>query len=145
MDKEERSLRVGAITVNSDWIMTLEMAALFVIVGAILIWKIRGLAFGVASEHVSLLSIITVVYCFIFAFSIPGKFVKAAFVLLGTETASRLLLKYLHAPSSVRHAAGIGGSVLDQVALTIFLVAIAQWFKSVVHRAPPSTTGDPGL
>ena len=116
----------------------MEMAVLLVIVGAMLIWKIRVLAFGVVTDHVSLLSIITVVYCFIFAYSIPGRFVKTALVLLGTETACRLMLRYAHASLSVRHAASVGGSIVDQIALTIILVAILQWFRSVVRRTPPS-------
>jgi hypothetical protein len=145
MNRQGRFRRLGEITIDSDRITTLGMALLFVIVGAMLIGKIRVLAFGVVTEHVSLLSIVTVVYCFLFAFSFPGKFVKAAFILLGTETACRLALKYLHASTSMRHAADVAASVVDQVALTIILFAIVQWFKSVIHWAPPSTARDPGL
>jgi hypothetical protein len=141
MDKRGRFLRLGAITIDSDRIFTVEMVILLVIVGAMLIWKIRVLAFGVVIDHVSLLSIIIVVYCFIFAFSIPGKFVKTALCLLGTETACRLILRYAHASPSVRHAASVGGSIVDQIALTIILIVILQWFKSVVHWTPSIPEG----
>ncbi|SRR6266446_208091 len=142
MDRDGQSFRLGAITIDSDRIFTLEMAALLLIVGAMLTWNIRVLAFGVVTEDISLLSIITVVYCLIFALSIPGKFVKTALILLGTETACRLILKYVTASSpSVRHVASVGGTIVDQIALTIILIAILQWFKSVVHWTPSIPEG----
>ena len=145
INRQGQSLRLGEITVESNWVLTLEMVVLFVIVGAMLIWKIRILAFGIVTGHVSALAIVNVIYYFLFAFAIRGKFVKAALIMMGMETAYRLALHYAHAPLSLRHQADVGGYVIDQVALTIILIAIVYWFKSVVRRTSPSSTGDPGL
>jgi hypothetical protein len=65
--------------------------------------------------------------------------------LMGTDFVRSAVLSVFHVPLVARHIGAVAGSSARQIALAIFLVAIAQWFKSVVHWAPPSESqgGDP--
>ncbi|SPF33687.1 membrane hypothetical protein [Candidatus Sulfotelmatobacter kueseliae] len=151
-----RSPRIGQITVESDWITTLEVGALFVVCGLLLAGEIHNVLYGqIAGEHpvhrdflsilIKVFTPIAAAYCFMLAFRFPKTSVRTAFLLVGADLVRSAVLSVFHVPSVARHAAVIAGSAARQIALAIFLVAIAQWFKSVVHWAPPSEPqgGDP--
>jgi len=131
--------RSWEITVDSNWIMTICMAALLLICVGLLSWDIRNLLFDRADESFSLTSlIIGVAYSFALAYSFPANSLKLAFLLLGTEKVVRGALYYLHASMSMQHFVAAGASIARQIAFTIILVAIIQWFKSVVRWIPSS-------
>jgi hypothetical protein len=139
------------ITVDSNWIMTIGMVLLFAFIAFLLGWSIRDLLFGKVDYGVSqdvrngwfdtVTYVIGAVYYFLFAYSFPGKHLKVAFLLLGTECTVRFALAYLHVAAGVHHSAAVAGSIARQVAFTIILVAIIQWFRSVVRWNPSSEPG----
>lgn len=136
------------ITIDSNWIMTVGMALLFAFVVIQLTWSIRDLLFDRAVPDLSrTMDLVTyavgVVYSFLFAYSFPGKHVKVAFLLLGANYTAAIVLHYVRASASLEHSAAVIGSIGRQVAFAILLLAIAQWFKSVVRWVPPSDHGGP--
>jgi hypothetical protein len=149
MNQKAASKRAWEITVDSNWIMTVGMVALLIFFGWQLIGEARDLVFGNLTEQVlfthvidKIGRVILVVYCLLFAFSFRALHVRVAFILLGTATALRFSLSYLHLSPAVFHFAAVGGSIADQIALTIILFAIVQWFKSVVRWIPPNKSGE---
>jgi len=149
MIQKPPSKRVWEITIDSNWIMTVGIALLFVSCIWQLIRDVRYLALGNLSEQVlsthvidKIGIVILAVYCFLFAFSFQALRVRLALILLGAEAVVRLSLSYLHVSPATLHVADIGASLADQVALAIIAFAIVQWFKSVIHWVRPTKTGE---
>jgi hypothetical protein len=137
------------IPIDSNWIVTIGIALLFVSCIWQLIRDVRYLALGNLSEQVlsthvidKIGIVILAVYCFLFAFSFQALRVRLALILLGAEAVVRLSLSYLHVSPATLHVADIGASLADQVALAIIAFAIVQWFKSVIHWVRPTKTGE---
>ena len=137
------------IPIDSNWIVTIGIALLFVSCIWQLIRDVRYLARGNLSEQVlsthvidKIGIVILAVYCFLFAFSFQALRVRLALILLGAEAVVRLSLSYLHVSPATLHVADIGASLADQVALAIIAFAIVQWFKSVIHWVRPTKTGE---
>jgi hypothetical protein len=145
-----RSKRLWEVTVESDWITTVSMAALFLICVLLLASEIHAvvrdhiipvaLARGTFSDiFTKAFEVIAAIYCFIAGLRHPtnsirfGKSVKFAFVLVGIHFGSTALLGLFHTSLVVRHAAAVIGTIMMQIALAIFCVAIASWFRSIVH------------
>ena len=148
MNQEAPSKRMREITIDSNWIVTVGMALLLVFCGWQLIREARHLVFGNLAEQVSLtqvsgkISAVTyVVYCFLFVFLFSAQSVKLAFVLLGTDNVIRVALYYFHSSATMQHSAAVAGSTARQVAFAIILVAMIQWFRSVVRWVSPSNPG----
>ena len=150
-EPETRSQRVWEVTIESDWLTTLGAALLLILCGLLLSREIAHVMWGhfVGPMHLqrsfwSIFSkafeLIVAIYCFMFAFKFPRKSLKVASVLMGTNFAGYFVLSCFHISSSVRHIAAVSGSVMRQIALAIFCVAIAQWLKSVVRWDSPSET-----
>jgi hypothetical protein len=139
------------ITVDSNWIMTIGMVLIFVFVAFLLGWSIRDFLFDKVDYRVlrgarngwfdALTYALGAVYCFVFAYSFAGKHLKVAFLLLATEYTVHFAIEYLHVAAGVHHSVAVAGCIARQVAYTIILVAINQWFKSVVRWIPPSNPG----
>lgn len=131
------------ITVDSNWIVTIGMVLLFAFTAFLLGWSIRNLLFNRVDYRVlqgarngwldTLGYVIGAFVFFLWAYSFPGKHLKVAFLLLATEYTVRFAIEYLHVAAGVHHSAAVAGSVASQVAYTIILVAIIQWFGSVVR------------
>jgi hypothetical protein len=137
------------IPIDSNWIVTIGIALLFVSCIWQLIRDVRYLALGNLSEQVlsthvidKIGIVILAVYCFLFAFSFQALRVRLALILLGAEAVVRLSLSYVHVSPATLHVADIGASLADQVALAIIAFAIVQWFKSVIHWVRPTKTGE---
>jgi hypothetical protein len=151
MSQKAESRRLWEITIDSNWVMTIGMALLFAFTAFLLGWSIRDLLFdkvvygvsqGVRSGWPDTLAyVIGAVYFFLFAYSFPAKHLKVAFLLLGTRYTALVALAYLHVTAGVQHSVAVGGSIATQIAYTIILFAIVQWFKSVVRWIPPSYSG----
>jgi hypothetical protein len=143
--------RSWEITVDSNWIMMLGMVLLFAFIAFLLGWSIRNLLFDKVDYRVlqgarngwldTLTCVIGAAYSFMFAYSFPGKHLKVAFLLLGTEYTVRFAIEYLHVAAGVHHSAAVAGSIGRQVAFAIILVAIIQWFRSAVRWVSPSNPG----
>jgi hypothetical protein len=149
MSQQPQAGRVGNITVDSDWLTTTGLGLLFVALFLLLVKDVHSFIWGHLTEpsHVQMnywsisnrvFEGIAAIYGFIFAFTFTQKLAKVACVLMGTRLAAFAVLSSLNISTSVRRVAAISGSIVSQVALVIFLVAIAQWFKSVIRRDPPS-------
>ena len=151
MNQATQTRRFGEITIDSNWIMTVGMALLFAWTAFLLGWSIRDLLFDKIGHELSqpvrsgwldtLTYVIGSVYFFLFAYSFPAKHLKVAFLLLGTKYTVLVALAYLHVAAAVQHSVAVGESIATQIAYTIILFAIAQWFKSVVRRVPPTNPG----
>ena len=82
------------------------------------------------------------VVCYFLGVFLPWpRPVKLGGLLLGTDIVVRVALHYFGGSISVQHSVTVAGSIARQVALALFIFAIAQWFKSVVRRVPPSNPG----
>jgi hypothetical protein len=152
MNQKAKSRRLWEITIDSNWIMTIGMALLFPFMAFLLGWSIRNLLFDKVDYGVSqgvrngwlntVTYVIGAVYSFLFAYSFPAKHLRVAFLLLGTKYTVRVALAHLHVAAGVQHSAAVAGSIATQIAYTIILFAIAQWFRSVIRLVHPS---DPGV
>jgi hypothetical protein len=153
VEPETRHVQVVGITIESDLAMTLWMAVLFVICGLLLAQEIHHvvqghfhgperLQIGFWTIWNRVFEVIAAIYFFMFAFRFPKKSVKIASVLLGTDLAVYALLSCFPISLTVGHIVAISGSVVRQIALIIYCMAIAQWFKSVVRRNPQPNFGD---
>jgi len=151
MSQKTNWWRSWEITVDSNWIMTISMVLLFAFLAFLLGWSIRNLLFDKVDYRTlqgarniwfdALTCVLGAVYSFVFAYSFRGKHLKVAFVLLATEYAVRFAIEYLHVAADLHHSAAIAGSIARQIAFTIILVAIIQWFGSVVRWVTPSNSG----
>jgi len=143
-EPKTRSPHVWEITVESDWFTTVGAAVLLIVSGVLLVREIDHFIWGHLSRpvhiHGTFLSIwnkvfevIVAIYCFMFAFKIPNYSVKIASLLMGIDLSSFVLLSCFHTSPGVLHIAAVSGSAMRQVALAIFCVALAEWFRSVVR------------
>ncbi|HUM05035.1 MAG TPA: hypothetical protein VLT90_06220 [Terriglobales bacterium] len=141
--------RSWEITIDSNWITTGLMAVLLVVCVLLLAQEIHRVAlghfFGPVRPRISFWSIwnkvfqvIAAIYFFLFAFKFPKKSVRIASVLMGTDLAVHALLSFVSLSLTVGQIVAVSGSFVRQIALIIYCVAIAQWFKSVVSRSSPS-------
>jgi len=136
------------ITIDSDWITTFVMALLLVFCVWRLILGGRHLVFDGLPGEILLTQVIDkirtslLVVCYFLGVFLPWpRPVKLGGLLLGTDIVVRVALHYFGGSISVQHSVTVPGSIARQVALALFIFAIAQWFKSVVRRVPPSNPG----
>ena len=137
------------ITINGDWITTIVMALLLVVCSLLLIWDIRDLVSGRIFEQApfardlfkNIFTNIAAIYCFLAARGFQVLYVRIGFALMGIQLAGGVALGYVHTSADLQHIVAVASSFARQVALTIFVIAIVQWFKSVVHRNHQSDTG----
>ncbi|MGA7291009.1 MAG: hypothetical protein WBW53_23455 [Terriglobales bacterium] len=125
--------RCSEITVDSNWITTTGMALLLVLGGGALIHEIRNLLSDALDKPISFCTIVLTPCLFLAALGEKKISLKIAFVLWGTRVAARVSSSCLHDYPGVQHFTAAGGSIANQIAFTIILVAIVQWFRSVVR------------
>jgi hypothetical protein len=143
VSEKAQTHRRGDILIDSDWITTILMALGFVVCALILAQNIRNFLFDRLDHPVSPFYFsIDAVYSFFLAYFFRGKYVSGAFLLLGAQYTVRLALTFFHFAAAPQHTAALVGSIAKQISFLIILVAIAQWFKTVVRRDHPS---DPGV
>jgi hypothetical protein len=153
MNQKAASKPVWEITIDSDWITTGVMAVLFVSCGLLLAQEIHYVAQGyfpgperLRIDYWSIFhkffEVIVAIYFFVFAFRSPKRPVKIASALMGTTFAVFVLLSCFPISPSVGRIVAMSVSVVRQISLIIFCMAIAVWFKSVVHwSSPPEPRG----
>ncbi len=156
--QKQDTRRIWAVTIDSDWITAFLMAALLAICGMLLARDVHDMFRGRTAHWVPLrrtlfdiytgvFEIVAALYCFLAGLRHPansakfGKAVRFAFVLLGVKLTGAAIFGFFHTSLDVRHTTAIIGTIIMQVALVVFCVAIADWFRSVVHwnvgSAPP--------
>jgi hypothetical protein len=151
VSQKSQTQRQGDVTIDSNWVITIGMALLFAFIAFLLGWSIKDLLFDKLDHEVlqrarsgwldALTYVLGAVYSFLFAYSFPAKHLKIAFLLLGAKYLVLVAVSYLHAGAVVQHSAAIAGAIASQIAYTIILFAIAQWFKTVVRQIPPGDHG----
>jgi hypothetical protein len=141
------------ITVASDWITTVGMIVLLVFCVWLLVRDIEKFFWGhlAGPAHIQrsfwsiwnkVFETIAAIYFFLFAFGFTQRAAKIACVLMGTWMAAFVLLSFFNLSLSVRHVVAVTGSIIHQIALAIFCVAIIQWLKRVVRwSSPPEPQG----
>ena len=149
VEPESRPVPVLGIRINSTREVAIWMAVLFVICVLLLAKEIyrvvHGHFFGPTHLTMNYWSIfykvveaITAIYFIMFAFSFPKKSVKIAFALMGADFSVFVSLSFFSVSAAVGQIVAIIGSAVRQIALIIFCMAIAQWFRSVFLRGSPS-------
>ena len=151
MNQRAVSNRAWEVTIDSNWIITIGMTLIFAFIAFLLGWSIRDLLFDrvdyralqrVPNRWLDPLTYpLGAVYSFLFAYSFKAKPLKVAFLLLGANYSAHFALAYLHLAVGVQHSVAVTGSIVRQIAYTIILVAIIQWFKSVVRWIQTSNLG----
>jgi hypothetical protein len=136
--------RFGEITVDSDFTTTTLQVVLFVILSLMLMREIRHILWSAPNRIAisgtlnRLGAALALVYCLIFVFRHPNRLVKIGCALLAAHLSLALAVTYLHVSPTPRPTLALADSIVMQISLVTFLVAIAQWFRAAVRWAPPS-------
>ena len=139
-----RSTRFGEITVDSDFTTTALLVVLFIILSLMLTRDIRHILWGAPNQIAisgtlkRLGAALALVYCLVFVFRWPNKLVKIGCALFAAHLSLALALTYLRISPTARPTLAFTDSMVMQISLVTFLVAIAHWFRTVVRWAPPS-------
>jgi len=139
-----RPTRFGDITVDSDFTTTALLVVLFIILSLMLMRDIRHILWSAPNQvPISgtlnrLGAALALVYCLVFVFRWPNRIVKIGYALFAAHLTVALALTYLRISPAARPALAFADSMVMQISLVTFLVAIARWFRAVVRRAPPS-------
>jgi hypothetical protein len=139
-----RPTRFGEITVDSDLTTTALLVVLFIILSLMLMRDIRNILWSAPNQIAiggtlsRLGAALALVYCLAFLFRWPNRLVKVGCALVAAHLSLTLALTYLHVSPAARPTLTFADSMVMQISLVIFLVAIARWFRTVVRWAPPS-------
>jgi hypothetical protein len=139
-----RPTRLGEITVDSDFPTTALLAGLFIILSLMLMRDIRHILWSTPNQIAisggldRLGAALSLVYCLVFIFRWPNTLVKIGCALFAAHLSLALALTYLRISPTARPILAFADSMIKQVSLVTFLVAIAHWFKAVVRWVPPS-------
>ncbi|HWW13283.1 MAG TPA: hypothetical protein VN310_01375 [Candidatus Dormibacteraeota bacterium] len=142
-----RPTRFGEITVDSDFTTTALLVVLFIILSLMLTRDIRHILWGTPNQIVisgtlnRLGAALTLVYCLFFVFRWPNRLVKIGCALFAAHLSLALALTYLRSSLTARPTLAFADSMVMQISLLAFLVAIADWFWTVAHWVPPSRGG----
>ena len=136
--------RFGEITVDSDFTTTALLVVLFIILSLMLMREIRHIFWN--TQHQIAISgtlnrlgaALALVYCLVFALRWPSRLVKISCSLFAAHFSLALASTYLSISPTARPALAIADSIVMQISLVTFLIAIAHWFRTVVRWAPPS-------
>ena len=149
MDQKSGWWHSWEITIDSDWITAVLMAVFLLACGTLLISEITHFAWGSVVERSlvsrdlfrNVINAMTSLCFFMAVFTALPKLFKISSLLMGVDFAGRLVLGYFHVSNHLQHFTAIAGSALRQIALTLALVAILQWFKTVTRWVPRTDSG----
>jgi hypothetical protein len=139
-----RPTRFCEITVDSDFTTTALVVVLFIILSLLLTRDIRHILWGVPDQiaiggTLNLLgAVIALFYCLAFAFRWPNRLVKIGSTLFAAHYILAVALTYLGTSFTPRPTLGFADSILRQISLVCFLVAIADWLRTVTRWVPSS-------
>jgi len=133
----------GELTIDSDPGTTVGLAVLFIILTLMLVRDIRHILWS-APNQIAITGIpnrlgaaLALVYSIFFFFRWPNRLVKIGCALLAAHSSLGLALTYLRISPTTRPTLAFAGSIVMQISLVTFLIAIADWFRMVVRWAPP--------
>jgi hypothetical protein len=135
--------RFGEITVDSDLMTAALLGVLFIILSVMLMRDIRHILWSAPNQITirgtpnRLGAALALVCCLDFVFRWSNRLVKIGCALFAAHLILALALTYLRI-SPTRPIVAFADSMVMQISLAIFLVAIAHWFRTVVRWAPPS-------
>jgi hypothetical protein len=136
--------RFGEITVDSDFTTTALLAVLFIVLSLMLMRDIQHFLWG-APNQIAISgtlnrfgAALALVYCLVFVFRWPNRLVKIGCALFAAHFGLAFALTCLRISPTPLPILAFADSIVTQISLVTFLVAIARWFRTVVRRAPPS-------
>jgi hypothetical protein len=138
-----RPALLGEITVDSDFTTSALLAVLFIILSLMLMRDIRHILWSAPNQVAirgtlnRLSAALALVYSLIFIFRWPNGLVKIGCALFAAHLSLALALTYLRISSTMRPTLAFADSVVVQISLITFFVAIVHWFRTVVRWAPP--------
>jgi heme/copper-type cytochrome/quinol oxidase subunit 4 len=154
MNDESKTLPLSKseIIIKSDWLTTVGAVLGGIAYSLLLVSEIRHFVWGhfvpPGPVRRDLFGIINEVYrvfacilAFVLAFEFRKKSLKVGCILGGLSLAASSLLSFLHMSPRTFHTVAMVRSVVWQVVLVLFLVAIVQWLRSVVRKAPTEPAG----
>jgi hypothetical protein len=142
-----RPTRFGEITVDSDFTTTALLVVLFIILSLMLTRDIRHTLWGAPNQIViggtlnRLGAALALVYCLVFVFGWPNRLVKIGYALFAAHLSLALAFTYLRGSLTARPTLAFADSMVMQISLVTFLIAIADWFRKVARWVPPSRGG----
>jgi hypothetical protein len=139
-----RPTRFGEITVDSDLTTTALLGVLFIVLSLMLMRDIRHILWSVPSQIAirgtlnRLSAALMLAYGLVFVFRWPNRLVRIGCALFAAHLGLSLALTYFRISPNALPTIAFAASIVVQISLVAFLVAIAQWFRTVVRWAPPS-------
>lgn len=136
--------RFGEITVDSDLTTTALLGVLFIVLSLMLMRDIRHILWSVPSQIAirgtlnRLSAALMLAYGLVFVFRWPNRLVRIGCALFAAHLGLSLALTYFRISPNALPTIAFAASIVVQISLVAFLVAIAQWFRTVVRWAPPS-------
>jgi hypothetical protein len=137
-------MRFGEITVDSDLTTTALLGVLFIVLSLMLMRDIRHILWSVPSQIAirgtlnRLSAALMLAYGLVFVFRWPNRLVRIGCALFAAHLGLSLALTYFRISPNALPTIAFADSIVVQISLVAFLVAIAQWFRTVVRWAPPS-------
>jgi hypothetical protein len=137
-------MRFGEITVDSDFTTTALLGVLFIVLSLMLLRDIRHILWSVPSQIAirgtlnRLSAALMLAYGLVFVFRWPNRLVRVGCALFAAHLGLSLALTYFRISPNVPPTLAFADAIVVQISLVAFLVAIAQWFRTVVRWTPPS-------
>ena len=139
-----RPTRFGEITVDSDFTTTALLGVLFIVLSLMLMRDIGHILWSVPNQITirgtldRLSAALMLAYGLVFVFRWPNRLVRVGCALFAAHLGLALASTYLRISPTALPTLAFADSIVRQISLVAFLVAIAQWFRTVVRWAPPS-------
>ncbi len=139
-----RPTRFGEITVDSDFTTTALLGVLFIVLSLMLMRDIGHILWSVPNQIAirgtlnRLSAALMLAYGLVFVFRWPNRLVRVGCALFAAHLGLALASTYLRISPTALPTLAFADSIVRQISLVAFLVAIAQWFRTVVRWAPPS-------
>jgi hypothetical protein len=139
-----RPTRFGEITLDSDFTTTALLSVLFIILSLMLMRDIRHFLWG-APHQIAITGTLNrfgaalmLVCCLVSVFRWPNRLAKIGWALFAAHWSLALVLTYLRSSLLARPTLAFLDSIVMQISLATFLIAIADWFRTVARWVPPS-------
>lgn len=138
-----RPTRFGEITVDSDFTTTALLGVLFIVLSLMLMRDIGHILWSVPNQIAirgtlnRLSAALMLAYGLVFVFRWPNRLVRVGCALFAAHLGLALASTYLRISPTALPTLAFADSIVRQISLVTFLVAIARWFGTVVRWAPP--------
>jgi hypothetical protein len=139
-----RPTRFGEITVDSDFTTTALLGVLFIVLSLMLMRDMGHILWSVPNQIAirgtlnRLSAALMLAYGLVFVFRWPNRLVRVGCALFAAHLGLALASTYLRISPTALPTLAFADSIVRQISLVTFLVAIARWFRTVVRWASPS-------